>query len=233
VEAVQTRPEKVIRDTDVTDLGGVESALAKYVDNKVKGLPVTSQEQRALRDLFDALYTRQPDGRLTRTLMPVQQIINSCRGAQAREPVQHACADDVRILEVNRLLVAGTEADYVSLSQDALARVGETWAEERRNKQYGRSRIIDMLWIFIPLIVLAVAITIWWMRQRGGTGGSEGTVPIKDYEALVRTARQLQYSMNIGEADKAWRAGSAFMAREHVNTARDSLPDGAETPFEW
>src|SRR5262249_13647443 len=177
-------------------------------------------EQRALRDLFDALYMRQPDGGLTRNLMPAQQIINSWRGTQAGETVQRACGDDVRLLEVNRLLVAGTEGEYVSPSPDALARVGETWAEERRNKQYGRSRIIDMLWIFIPLIVLAVAITIWWMRRGGGTDTAEDK---RQLQAIIDQARKeiklAGFPAHVAHADRAWRAGSAFIARQGLERA--------------
>src|SRR5439155_20513359 len=89
------------------------------------------------------------------------------------------------------------------------------------------------LWIFVPLMVLAVAITIWWMRRAGG-GISED-----DAKRLVSANKELQeeldntnYYLFVHEAQGAWRTGNAERTLAHLRAAERSMTTD-ETPFEW
>src|SRR5262249_49501387 len=110
VEQLAGRQDRTLRPADVAAIGGVEGALLKYADAKVKALPVGVSEQRALRELVNSLYTRHSDGALTRNLLSTQLVTNSWKGAQPGETVQAAA--QVRLLEVNRLLIDGKAGDY-------------------------------------------------------------------------------------------------------------------------
>jgi WD40 repeat protein len=163
----QMRPEKVIRALDLKNLGGVEKGLSKYVESLLKS-PSSTRDKRALTKLIFDLFVRQPDGSLTRDVLLQDNVKTQWLGSTPVEVLTAtAAADGVRLLDVSWMNQGGREGYYVSLGHDALAPVAAQQAEEQTRRNHAWARVIDTLWIAIPLmILLGVLAYTQWQRQR-------------------------------------------------------------------
>jgi hypothetical protein len=117
------RPDRVIGEPDLKALGKGEQAfrLSSYVEKKLAFLPLRSDRRRFV-ELLQHFYRREPDGTVVRKLVPLAILTEYWRGSvPLNAVVESAAAENVRIFELNQLLIGGKESLYVSLSQDALA----------------------------------------------------------------------------------------------------------------
>jgi WD40 repeat protein len=252
---VLEKKQEVLRVGDVKDLGGVKEALGKYLDQTLERLPVTKQSRQALRTLIGKLYTGHADGTLSRDLIPASKL--QTHWDAAAEPVEtivNQAAESQGLFEVQQLMIGGQQDVFVSLPQDSLAQLGRKLAGQREQQAYARTRVIDVLWIMVPLIFLAAAVTFWATRHYlggavdrnemrkeilGEIGEKLEDVIKANHENTVRTARRQLYYGEIATADQALRAGLAGRAREILASQENYFsrnPDnklGDVRGFEW
>ncbi|MCI0464721.1 MAG: hypothetical protein L0Z62_47970 [Gemmataceae bacterium] len=271
-DLARTRTERVIRAADLKRIGGVEQALGRYVGARLKELPLDSVNRRGLRSLLEQMYVPHADGTVTRDLVAEEEILKPRRalvpvessgaGGRTRYELIRGAKDwfgrgdrvpeevidlaaDARLLEVNYLNLGGRQGRYISLAHDALAGVGSQWVEEGRRAAQGRTRIVDTLWIMIPLLILALVFA--WRQWRGLAAANEQLEGAQNLlkKAAVRDAdavqsRWLLYTGQISMAQDALRAGDRLRARQHLQMARPrhddkrmGLEDRDERGFEW
>jgi WD40 repeat protein len=249
------RRETLIKPEHLRDLRSarqrpIDLALDRYVEQQLVKLPLAASTRRAVQHLLGKLYRRRDDGTLVRPLKPARELVQHWRGAQSLETsVSAASAPEVGLLEVQQLLVDGREGLYVGLGSDALAGWGARQALERERQQYARSRVIDALFILVPLAVLGVALTYYLMRG----AVREQAEKVEAYEEemqkkVVPLVQQFKaesdrvpgplYNGAIAQADQALRAGNLLRARQvllsqqpYANLQDDKQFD--RRGFEW
>jgi WD40 repeat protein len=239
------REDKVAREADLKRIGGVEHGLAKYVDRLVAAT-TSGKDRKALNQLLKQLYIRQPDGALTRDLLPLGELDASWKGSSALPGLAATlAADNVRLLEVTWANINGREGEYVSLGSDALAPVAAQRAEEADRRALGWTKMGDVLWITVPLLVL-VAVFAWTQmnalsRQREKSDEdtkdltNEAKALQKENKNLAETlqaARQAAYTGSVHQAYQSYLAGDIIRARQALQAGKRSETDELRG-FEW
>jgi WD40 repeat protein len=253
---VMQKKQDVVRVGDVKDFGGVKEALTKYLDQSLEGLPITKQSRQALRELIAKLYISHEDGTLSRDVLLASDLKNHWNPtAEPVEPVVNLAADQQGLFDIQQLLIGGQQDVYVSLPQDSLAQLGKKIEREKTQQALARTKVIDVLWIMIPLMFLAAAMTFWFTRNYISGGGQADVESMREeiikelrkraQEAVeegirdvhASTRRPLYYGQ-IVQADQALRAGNALRARQILlsqpamrSVAEEKLND--VRGFEW
>jgi WD40 repeat protein len=194
------------------------------------------------------LVHRESGGLLCRSLLPPQELARFWGGqTPVDQVVDQASSDKFRLLDVNQLLIGGNEGLYVSLSQDALVPVAARWSEDSKRRQFTRSRVIDMLWIFIPLLFLVGAVTFYFTRQAGGgTDGKDGDEVVtkkqiqeflkQQQKQFVAELRTLDYPLFVGNlslADQFLNAGNTTRLRQVLLNYTPNKDEPDLRSFEW
>jgi hypothetical protein len=123
-----------INPADLIEIGGVEGGLRSYVEDvmaRVMGL--NHHDRDAFRALMEDLYVCQNDGTLTTWLKPHEEVEDQWKQttSTAFEDV-FATARANRLLRGDELRIEGnTPRRYIRLGHDALARVADSWRQER------------------------------------------------------------------------------------------------------
>src|SRR5207237_1576502 len=129
------------------------------------------------------------DGTVTRELVPAADLARSWKSPTPLESVVDAAASE-GLVEANEMMVEGRSQLFLSLPQEALAQTAHQWEEDRKRKAFGRTRIIDTLWIMIPMLFLMAAITWTVTRRATLAGGAEE--PVKEMELAKKFIEQQQ-----------------------------------------
>ncbi len=260
-QQVLGKKQNTLRMVDLKAFGGVKNALMKYLERTLERLRLIKVSQRALRRLIGKLYVGHTDGTLSRDIVPASDLKGLWRGSpDPVEPIVNQAADEEGLFEIQQLMIAGQTDVYVSLPQDSLAQLGRKIDTERDLHAYGRTRIIDTLWIMIPLAFLAAAVTFFVTRNWIGPAGAadpeetEKKVMEKAREfadqqiklGLAEKTRRPLYYGQIARADQALRAGNTLRARQilleqpasrnfYEDTKDFRLPDlrGFEWKYLW
>jgi WD40 repeat protein len=227
-EVVLGRKQNVVRASDLKTLGGTRDALVKYLDGSLARLPIAKGSRAALRELIAGLSTSHADGTVSRDLVRAAELKSDWpRTAEPVEAVVNRAAETVGLFDIQQLLIGGQAEVYVSLPVDSLAQLGRRIDQERLRNAFARTRVSDVLWIMIPLVFLAAAMSFWVTRNFfGSVAEDESRESIvenakKEIEiANLRTriaiqeARQPLYHGLLAQADQALRADNALRARE-------------------
>jgi len=236
------RPDRVIGEPDLNVLVKADAfRVASYAEKKLAFLPQRA-DRRKFVDLLQHLYRRETGGSLVRRLVPLAELSERWRGSVPADAlVNSASAENVRILELNQLLVGGKEGLYVSLSQDALAPAALHLAENQRRLSYGRSKMVDMLWVFIPLLFL-VAVVVYVAMPRGSASAEK-----EDLATEVQKRRDIEkqfqdkadaffsYPLYIGRmslANQALQSENTLRARQWLLTQQGGERSELRG-FEW
>jgi WD40 repeat protein len=240
------RAEKVIRAADLKSIGGVEKGLSKYVESTLKAS--TGRDRRALTMLFLELFIRQPDGSLTRDLLFQDDIKAKWLGTTPLEVLAPAvAAGGVRLLDVSWLNVGGKEGNYLSLGHDALAPVAAQQAEETTRRAYGWTKMGDVLWITVPLLIL-LGVFAW--RQISALSSANEKMDDqakqfkdmfkqieKDSGDIAEVNRSMFWPAYLGQlraAEQAYLAGDMVHMRQALLAAKPgSRSDEGVRGFEW
>ena len=248
-EMVRGREDKVVRVTDLKSpaRGEVATAMETYVDGLLDQTFSRKADRQALKDMATRLVHRESGGLLCRSLLPPQELARFWGGqTPVDQVVDQASSDKFRLLDVNQLLIGGNEGLYVSLSQDALVPVTARWSEDNKRRQFTRARLIDMLWIFIPLLFLVGAVTFYFTRQAGaGTDGKDGDevlVSKKELKEIQQAIKQQQqifgalafplYAGHMSLADQAKRNENTLRLRQLLLDYQKTKDDDLRS-FEW
>jgi WD40 repeat protein len=252
---VKQRQDKVIRAADLKYIGGVDKGLSKYFASVVKQAP-NGRDRRALNKLVYGLFVRQPDGSLTRDLLPEGELKKTWAGATPLEALApQFAAEGVRLLEVSWQNVGGREDNFVSLAHDALAPVAAQQAEEAARSSYGWAKMTDVLWITIPLLILLGVFAYTRVRNAEAANGQladelEQAKEIrKRMESiqnklveLAQAERWPAYLNQVRGAEEAFRNGDLVRMRQALFTTMPypTLLDEGGRPtdydlrgFEW
>ena len=227
---VQGKKQSTVGMNDVRQLGGVKQALSNYLDRSIERLGVSAASRVALGNLIGKLYVSHADGTLSRDVVSASELKNQWIGSQ--EPVEsivnHA-ADAEGLFEIQQLMIGGSTGVYVSLPQDSMAQLGKKISSQRDLHAYGRTRMIDTLWIMIPLAFLTAAISYFVTRNYISPAGGDEFSKEKE-EKLMEQAREFAdkqikfayaertrrpiYYGQLARAELAWRADNALRARQ-------------------
>jgi WD40 repeat protein len=240
-DALGDREDRVIGEPLLKVLGKGESAfrLGSYLEKKLTFLPQRS-DRRKFVELLQHFYRREPDGTVVRNLLPLADLSEHWRGSVPLNAVmESAAAENVRIFELNQLLIGGKESLYVSLSQDALAQAAVELAEDRRRVAYGRSKMVDMLWVFIPLLFL-VAVIVFVVMRSGTAASGQDSFPRDEVQKLFRDTQKqfleqaalLGYSGRMSLANQALQSEDTLRARQSLLT-QQAGGKGDLRGFEW
>ena len=215
---------------DLKAMGGVKDALMRNLDAALQRLPGGKPAHHALRQLIGKLSITFPDGTLGRDVIPAGQLKRLWQGgAGPVEAVVNQAAEQQGLFEIQQLLIGGQTEVYVSLPQDSLAQLGKKIHEEKTLHAYGKSRIIDTLWIMVPLAFLCSVLS-WYFTKNYVSGDAEAQTREefrKDVmkqanefakaqveEGVARVARRPLYAGLVAQADQALRADNALRARQ-------------------
>ena len=224
-ELVCGREDKIIRAADLKAPAKDDTAFSGYVDRLLTRTFAKSSDRQALKELSTHLVRQESGGVVCRRSMPPGELSGFWRGPTPLDQVvDQASSDSFRLLDVNQLLIGGNEGLYVSLSQDALSPVAAGWAEESKRRQFSRGKVVDMLWIFIPLLFLVGAVTFYLTRS-SRAGDSERDEELnKQVQKVDRQNKSLLgdlnalafplYSGDMSLADQSLRAGNTLRLRQ-------------------
>jgi WD40 repeat protein len=165
------RQERVISNNDYLKLtrpGLEHGGLLRYVDRLFNRGSIS--DRAAARKLFSYMLQWEPGGGTTRKLMRVSELKSAWVGRGSPDAfLDWASSDEIHLLEWRQLLIGGKEGTYASLTCDGIHPLVPHW-EQRASL---RSRTADLLWIFFPLIFLAVAVTWYFIPRTQAAGETE------------------------------------------------------------
>jgi WD40 repeat protein len=229
--------QDVIHAIDLKAVGPVKDALSKSLDEALSRLPIVKASRAALRDLIARLYTTHPDGTLGREPVPAGNLKSMWK--KSPEPVEqvvNTAAENEDLFEIQQLLIGGQQKLYVSLPQDSLAQLGSKIAAQHKEQAYARTRIIDMLWVMIPLVFFAAALSFWATKNYGV---NEQAIRDKVEEEIIDKAQKqldriltakeetvrlrIRYASLIAQAQSALDSGDAARA---VRALAEAAPGG-------
>jgi WD40 repeat protein len=226
---VLEKKQSALRAADLKDLGGVKAALGKCLDGALDRLKLASATRHALRELIARLHTDHADGSVSRDLVHASDLKNNwAANADPVEPVVNTAASSEGLFDIQQLYIGGQSGLYVSLPQDSLARLGQKINTEREKSAFARTKVVDVLWIMIPLI-FAAAVGSWWLTRNNYLGGAvENDDARKKLEVAVDhisklekerrdfqiATRRSRYYGQLALAEQALRLGNARRARE-------------------
>ena len=216
----------------------------------IRGLMPSKTVRRPLKDLFKDLCVSQPDGTVNRKLFPVAkalQFLDTKKPEKAQKAITEA--EEAGILESQLLLIDGAEDTYLSLPNDSVARVAQDWNDEKTIDEPAWVRgMKDTLWITIPLICVAAAVTHFFTRRHFiaemDTVNEAYQKELKsEKDAFFAQGQSLalpQYVGNLRQAEDAWQSGNILRMRQFLLTqqAKPALQGkerGADDMrgFEW
>jgi WD40 repeat protein len=255
-EVILGRKQNVARASDLKALGGTRDALVKYLDGSLARLPIAKASRAALRELIASLATSHADGTVSRDLVRAAELKSDWPStAEPVEAVVNRAAEAAGLFEIQQLLIGGQAEVYVSLPLDSLAQLGRRIDQDRQRNAFARTRVADVLWIMIPLVFLAAAMSFWMTRNFfSGPAEDESREALVEKakqeieianlrtRIAVQEARQPLYHGLLAQADQALRADNALRARElllsqpamrafNEDSGKNKLPD--LRGFEW
>ncbi len=161
----------VLRAADLKKLGGVEAALVGLYRKRVAGLRLSAATEKALHKLIASMVNCRSDGTATRDLVGAGELKKLWTGKEPVEKVVDKAAQ-AGLFDLQQLWIGGRKEVHVSLSQDALAQAAKQHGEDQRKQAFGTTRVLDTLWIMVPLVFLAAAmafaITRGYFQRRDG-----------------------------------------------------------------
>lgn len=218
--------------------GRIDLVLDRYVERQLQQSPLSRTAQASLRSLMTTMVRRQPDGTAIRPLFLARDLTHEWRGGDTLQNAVNAAAQtELPLLQVQQLLVDGREGLYVSLAHDALAAWAMRQTADAERRKFARSKVIDALYVLVPLIFLAAALAFFLTRrymsqatddEEEGAKAAERFKPLLEQYKLESYAGVVPlYNGALAQADQALRAGNLLRARQHLL----SLQPGGDKPF--
>ncbi|HEX3315762.1 MAG TPA: hypothetical protein VHR72_12755, partial [Gemmataceae bacterium] len=232
-----------IRPTDVKKLR-VDQAMSELIKSKLRtALRGTS---RGVQSLLDRLMVRHESGIRTRNLISQRSLQEKWTEKQPLKQVVDRLYT-AGLLDVQVMCEDGAEGRYVGPPQDSFEVLDVDRDADASRRTYARSKVVDTLFIMIPLALLGMALTYWFVRQR-----YSGHIDPKDPEIVrfmqsveekdlsLRMIRLAAYHGMIARADQALERGDTLQARQLLLSAVPDPGDPRADPrtpdlrgFEW
>lgn len=197
----------------------IDLALDRHVERVIQRTRLPGAARSSLRGLLAKLFRRDATGALTRPLFAARDLAPYWSGGAKLENAVNA-ADAARLLQMQQLLIEGREGLHVSLAHDGLAAWGARQEAAAQRRTYARSRVVDALYILLPLIVLAAALSFFLTRRFGGqaTDEEDGVQKMRDVAVRLYSESQAAvgplYNGALTQAEQALKAGNLLRARQ-------------------
>ncbi|MFO0969354.1 MAG: hypothetical protein U0793_27675 [Gemmataceae bacterium] len=172
LERMRSRQQDAVRAVNLRLIEPLQDASVRFLDGLLRRERLAAAP--VLR-LLDQMTTAEGDS-LRRNLVPVADLVPTWKGStQELEGVLERLTQTAPpVVEVQTLLVNGDLENHAGLASDALAQARGRGARLREMSAHGKTRIIDTLWIMIPLAALAAAVSFYFTRQADQTSLAEG-----------------------------------------------------------
>lgn len=227
--------------------GDIKSALsgdvnAELVEGIVKRLPIPSSTLKAFRRLLPQL-SRNSGGVVTRNLLDVETLEANWRSAVPLERVLELGAETGPLVETQTFLVGGKEATYVAPPSNALASLADQNVLSPAARKQVRSKIVDFLFIAIPLALLGMSLTFFVTRRLAASGkgaqtGDKAETDLRSAEIKGRYAGGLAnrfalYSGLLAQAESCLQQGNTLRARQLLVAQQAPANANDIRGFEW
>jgi WD40 repeat protein len=213
-ERHQRQRRGVLRAADLK-LVGSKNALTRALEARLLTLGLTRRQQKDLLALIAALTTRHPSGGPTLDLVEAKGDLHvRWQGTGQVEPLVNRAAGAAGLFAIQQLFIGGQSVPYVSVAHEAVADSAALLQDEWRRTAYGRARVLDTLWIMIPLAFLAAAVTFYIMRQNAGLPPGPVAQHTQELAVQIQDSQMPLYKGLISQAEQALRSGNVLSARQ-------------------
>ena len=247
-ELSRRRTLPAIRPADIKKLK-VDQAMSELVRGKLR--TAGRGASRGVQSLFERLSVRHDSGIRTRNLLSAKSLESKWKESQPFKQVV-AKLGQAGLLDRQMMVQDGVEELYVGPPQDSFEMLEVDRETDLSRRSYARSKVVDTLFIMIPVCLLGMAFTYWFVNWRY----HNNFISKKDPEFLkviqlaqsaeennisLRMTRLAAYHGAIARADQALERGDTLQARQFLQAcipepASERLSDGAEADlrgFEW
>src|SRR5262249_33873060 len=161
----------------------------------------------------------QPDGSLTRTLVPEAELAERWRGATPLpQLVEAAGAPGAALLDERVAATEQGEQNVISLSHDALARVVDARRRPDELRRQVRSKVIDILWACgaaVAVLALAAFFLVYRPQQhriaeseaRGAEITKLANEKLNELNEGKNELLNSLYPARVAQARAAWKQG--------------------------
>lgn len=232
------RGASAVRESDVKRIaktGAVEGLVAATI----KAMPLPAAAGKALRNVVTKLHRKQGSV-VTRHLTPVDSLKQSWRAAMPFEEALNVAAEYGPLVEIQNLLVDGKDSVQITVPHEALALFGDQETQTVAKRSFAHARILDALFIIIPLAILGMALTFFLTRRYSAAADTSKAAMQKaefeknrarEFGAL--STRYALYSGIMAQADAALQQGNTLRARQLLLTQQPAGGANDIRGFEW
>ena len=230
-----------IRPTDVKKLR-VDQAMSELVRGKLR--TAVRGTSRGVQSLLDRLMVRHESGIRTRNLISQRSLQEKWTEKQPFKQVIDRLYQ-AGLLDVQAMAEDGTEGRYVGPPQDSFEVLDVDRDADASRRTYARSKVVDTLFIMVPLALLGMALTYFFVNRRYANYFSPEQLDrvredIQDKDVSLRMIRLAAYHGMIARADQALDHGDTLRARQLLLSAIPDPGDPRADPrspdlrgFEW
>ena len=225
VELSRRRGLLAVRSKDVKKLR-IEQAFSDLVNRRTRS--AVAGTSRAVNALFERLMVRHDNGVSTRNLLSIRSIQEKSPGSRTARKVVDDLGD-AGLLDRQMMVQDGVESLHVGPPQDSFELLEGGRETGITKRKYARSKVLDALFIMVPLAVLGIALTryltvLQYQKELGLAKKNNDQLGdfVKDMARSMRMMRLSAYHGMIARADEALRRGDTLQARQLLLSA---LPD--------
>jgi len=228
------RGDNTLRRSHLKALEPLQEVPAKLVERGLKGQAVYNKETL---DLLDRL--AQGSGGSELLTLRTLALSFPGSGAALEQRLDLLTQTDPPVIDAQTYLVKGQPEVYVGLAGNAIAQTRSRQREVKTMRAYGWTKVVDTLWIMIPLAALAAAVAFFFTRRFDNLNSQEAIgeaiklqmekdeAEIKElqnrfliqYEQMRDTANWGMYQANMARAEKAITLGDLITARGSLISA--------------
>ncbi len=237
-ERARKRDLKTLDKVDLRIVGGVDDAVRKMVETRLKSLTVSGSMRKHLRLLISGLATSHADGTVTRDSFSMEQVEKAWKGSKLDAEKAVVAAEGAGLVELQNLQIAGQEAVHASLPQDSIARVAQDWVDQKKTNAYAWERVKDALYMMLPLIVLCTVVAWRYGQYTQQPKFEKQEKILEELVDRIRGVRKPKYLADLALAQQAWQDGTIDRMRK-ILLAHQELPAAADEEsddqrgFEW
>ncbi len=221
-----------------------QMVLTRYVEQLVAAV-ARPTERKLLWQLLEELYARQPDGSLTRTLATDADLASRWRGTTPwPQLLTAASAPNVGLLDERVGATEAGEQSVVSLGHEVVPAAVEQHARQEERRRLGRARMIDALWIFVPIIIvllLGLYYLVYVPQQRLARNEEKRLIEkiidsrekTKEFADRLNKLQRAVYPARIAQAQAAWRQGDWLTLQQSLAALAPTAQQIGEFDFRF
>jgi WD40 repeat protein len=232
-DLTRRRSLPAVRPAEVKKLR-VEQSMSEHIRGKMQ--TAVRGSARGIRLLFERLMVRHDSGIRTRNLLSVSSLEETWKESQPLKQIV-ARLGQAGLLDRQLMVQDGVEELYVGPPQDSFALL-EANRETVAQRTQTRSRVLDALFLMVPLaLCVGMGLMYWVMNRRYANYlpkayFEEFRADVEDKDVSLRTIRLAAYHGMIARADQALERGDTLQARQFLISAMPDPKPGDERLFD-